>query len=125
MGIWIFMLVMVLFIPLTMIVFGRRFLFKAPQQINALFGYRSAMSMKNQDTWIFAHRYCGKIWYYGGWILLPIAVIVMLLTLGRDTDVITAAGTVLTLIETVVLAGAILPTEIALRKTFDQDGRRL
>ena len=61
MGFWIFMLIMVLLIPLMMIGFGRLFLKKAPGTINAAFGYRTSMSMKNKDTWEFAHRYCGRL----------------------------------------------------------------
>ena len=38
---------------------------KAPDSINPVFGYRTTMSMKNRDTWEFAHQYCGKLW----WIL--------------------------------------------------------
>ena len=58
MGFWIFMLIMDLLIPFTMIGFGKMFLKKAPDQINYVFGYRTSMSMKNQDTWVFAHHYC-------------------------------------------------------------------
>lgn len=54
MGFWIFMLIMDLLIPFTMIGFGKMFLKKAPDQINYVFGYRTSMSMKNQDTWVFA-----------------------------------------------------------------------
>lgn len=59
MGFWIFMVVMDLLIPLTMIGFGRYFLKSAPKEINVIFGYRTTMSMKNRDIWEFAHRYCG------------------------------------------------------------------
>ena len=52
MGFWIFMLIMDLLIPFTMIGFGKMFLKKAPDQINYVFGYRTSMSMKNQDTWV-------------------------------------------------------------------------
>ena len=56
MGFWIFMLIMDLLIPFTMIGFGKMFLKKAPDQINYVFGYRTSMSMKNQDTWVIAER---------------------------------------------------------------------
>ena len=79
MGFWIFMLIMDLLIPFTMIGFGKMFLKKAPDQINYVFGYRTSMSMKNQDTWVFAHHYCGKIWYICGLILLVVSLIVLLL----------------------------------------------
>ena len=61
MGFWIFMLIMDLLLPFTMIGFGRYFMKKAPKEINSVFGYRTSMSMKNKDTWEFAHKYCGKV----------------------------------------------------------------
>lgn len=57
---WIFMLVMNLLIPISMIGFGKLFMKTTPKEINGLFGYRTSMSMKNKDTWIFAHHYCGN-----------------------------------------------------------------
>ena len=69
---WIFMLLFVLMIPLTMIYFGRRFFKSPPKSINATFGYRSTMSMKNQETWKLAHTVCGRFWFRCGRILLPL-----------------------------------------------------
>lgn len=63
---WIFMLVMTLLMPFVMIGFGRRFMRRAPQKINAIFGYRTKRSMQYRDTWEFAHRYCGKLWFFCG-----------------------------------------------------------
>lgn len=63
MGFWIFMMFIELLIPVTMIGFGKMFLKHSPKEINMAFGYRTSMSMKNRDTWEFAHKYCGKIWY--------------------------------------------------------------
>ena len=72
MGFWIFMLLCVLMIPLTMIYFGQRFFKSPPKSINATFGYRTTMSMKNQETWKLAHTVCGRYWYCCGWLLLPL-----------------------------------------------------
>ena len=46
MGFWIFMLIMDLLLPFTMIGFGRYFMKKAPKEINSVFGYRTSMSIK-------------------------------------------------------------------------------
>ncbi len=124
MGFWIFMLAMSLLIPTTMLGFGWYFTQKAPKKINLLFGYRTTMSMKNQDTWEFAHKYCGRIWRVCGAVLLPVTVVAMLLTLGRGEDCIGTVGEVLCLIQLVPLVGAIFPTEAALRRTFHSDGTR-
>ena len=50
MGFWIFMLLMDLIIPLTMIGFGRYLMKNNPKEPNALFVYLTAMSVKNKDT---------------------------------------------------------------------------
>ena len=78
MGFWVFMLMMEMLIPIAMIGVGRVFLRHPPDRINRVVGYRTAMSMKNRDTWEFAHRYCGRIWYISGLILLPVSVAGML-----------------------------------------------
>lgn len=44
---WIFMLVMEMIIPASMLGFGRLFMKRTPGKINALYGYRTARSMKN------------------------------------------------------------------------------
>lgn len=124
MGFWFFMLLMDLLIPLTMIGFGRYFLIHAPKEINYIFGYRTSMSMKNKETWVFAHHYCGKIWYVGGIILLIITAFVMLLIIGKEKGAVGTVGGILCLAQLIPLAGSIIPTETALRRTFDKDGNK-
>ena len=113
-----------LLIPLTMIIWGNYFMKKAPAQINSVFGYRTPMSMKNQDTWEFAHKYCGKIWYICGWILLVVTIPAMLPVMKADEDTVGSVGTVLCLLQIIPLILSIVPTELALRKNFDKNGRR-
>lgn len=124
MGFWFFMLIMDLLIPFTMIGFGRYFMKRAPKEINMVFGYRSSMSMKNKETWEFAHRYCGKIWYLFGLIMLPVVIVIMILMFGKNKDDIGIVGGIVCDVQLIPLIGAILPTEIALRKNFDKNGNR-
>lgn len=124
MGFWIYMLIMDLILPFTMIGFGKYFIKKAPKEINGVFGYRTSMSMKNKDTWEFAHRYYGKIWYICGLITLPITVVCMLLLIGKDKDAVGIGGAIMMGIQLVPLIASIFPTEIALRKNFDKNGKR-
>lgn len=121
---WIFMLIMDLLVPCMMIGFGKLFLNKAPKNINYTFGYRTTMSMKNQDTWQFAHKYCGRLWFIGGLILLPVSIIPLLCVLGREIESIAAVGTVICFAQIVPLVGSIIPTEIALKRAFDKNGKR-
>ena len=113
MGFWIFMLIMDLLIPFTMIGFGKYFLKTAPKEINAVFGYRTTMSMKNKDTWLFAHKYCGKIWYKVGLIMLPISFVIMLFVIGRTKDMIGMVGGIVCFVQMIPLVGTIIPTERA------------
>lgn len=124
MGFWIFMMIMDLLIPLTMIGFGSRFLTKPPKHINWAYGYRTTRSMKNEDTWLYAHIYCGKLWLKTGWALLIVSTAAMLLVLGKDKDAVGGFGGMVCVLQMLFLVGSIIPTELALKKTFDENGRR-
>ena len=124
MGFWIFMLAMNLLFPLIMLVMGRYFMKKSPKEINYIFGYRTNMSMKNKDTWDFAHKYFGKRWFRLGWLLIPISVIPMLFVIGKGEDIIGTVGMVVMVIDLILLIVPIFPTERALKKTFDKDGNK-
>jgi len=124
MGFWIFMLIMDLLIPFTMVGFGKYFIKKAPKEINAVFGYRTPMSMKNKETWEFAHHYCGKVWLIMGYIILILSVISMLFVIGKDEKIVGTSGGILCGIQVVLLVISIFPTEIALRNNFDKNGNR-
>lgn len=124
MGFWVFMLVMDLMIPFMMIIFGKYFLKNAPKEINAVFGYRTAMSMKNNATWEFAHKYCGKLWYRWGLAMLPISVAAMLPVVGKSAGITGSVGGIICVIQTVFLVGSVFPTEKALKDNFDRDGKR-
>ena len=125
MGFWFFMLGMNLLIPATMIGFGKYFIKSAPGSINIVFGYRTSMSMKNQDTWKFAHEYCGKLWFKWGKIALILTIIAMLFLWGKSVDTIRNWGGTICMIQLVLLIAAIGPTENALRKNFDKNGKRI
>ena len=124
MGFWIFILCTVLLVPFIMLFFGLYFKNKSPKEINSLFGYRTTMSMKNKDTWEFAHHYCGRLWLVLGMIMLPLSVIPMLFFINQDIDVVGIAGGIIEGIQVVVLLISIFPTEKALKKTFDENGNR-
>lgn len=117
MGFWIFMMIMDLLIPLTMIGFGKYFSEKAPKEINDAFGYRTSMSMKNKDTWEFAHHYCGKLWLVIGYIMLVISMMTMFFVIGKGKNVIGTWGGILCWVQTFFLVGSIFSTE-SLKEKF-------
>ena len=125
MGFWVFMLVASLLIPLTMIGFGHYFMKSGPKKVNYIFGYRTVMSMKNNETWEFAHRYCGKRWFVTGWFILLPTLAGMLFVMGKDANEVGTFGGLMTGIQVLFLLGPIVSTEIALRKKFDKQGQEI
>ena len=124
MGFWFFMLAMGLLFPVVMILFGTMFMKSAPKKINYIFGYRTDMSMKNRDTWEFAHKYIGKLWFRFGLLLIPITVIPMLFVIGKTENIVGTVGLIVGFINTIVLIVPIFFTEKALNKAFDKGGKR-
>jgi uncharacterized membrane protein len=124
MGFWLFMLIMDLLIPAIMVGFGSYYAIRAPKEINNISGYRTTMSMKNKDTWEFAHHYCGKIWRAVGWGSLVLTIVAMIFVFGKDTDTVGILGTIVVGVQLIIVIGSIIPTEVALRKVFDKDGNR-
>ena len=43
---------------------------------------------------------------------------------GKGTETVGTVGGIITMIQMIPLVGAIIPTEIALKKNFDENGRR-
>lgn len=122
MGFWFFMLCSNFMIPILMIAFGGFFQKFGAGSINAVLGYRTSMSMKNQKTWDFANMYFSKLWIKIGLIMLPISIVLMLPVIGKGTDTIGWWGGILALLQVAVLMISIFPVERALNKNFDKDG---
>lgn len=120
----IFLLVCNLLVPITMLGFGLYFEKHAPKKINYTFGYRTNRSMKNQDTWQFAHHYCGRLWKWLGCTLLAVTLLFTVITWNWDDIRFSYACCILLFIQLVIFVGSIFPTEKALKKTFDVYGRR-
>ena len=124
MGFWIYMLLVVSVIPLLMFGFGAYFRTNTPKEINPYFGYRTKRSMRNHATWQYAHKHCGKLWFVIGLIMLLLSyalMVVMLLTLNRDTSTVSTYGGIICGVQLAVLIVSCFPTELALKKKFDTE----
>lgn len=124
MGMWFFMFGCNLLFPLIMLAAGKRFTKSPPKNINWIIGYRTAMSMKNEDTWKYAHAVAGKFWWKWGWVALAVAVVPMLFVLGQPEEITAAAGLILMCVLMIPILAVIPHTEKALRSTFHKDGSR-
>ena len=121
---WIYMLFIDLLIPLTMVGFGLYFRKNPPPNINAFFGFRTKRSMKNQDTWRYAHEHCGRVWFWTGLIILFLSLasmIVLYCLSDRSTATVGAYGGIICGAQLLILIASIFPTELALKKKFDRN----
>ena len=121
---WWFMFVCNMVCSLAMIIGGWSMWKHCPKRINAFFGYRSWRSRLNQDTWRFAHENCGKRWWKIGWIMLILTILVQIPFYGAEDDTIGMLGMILCIVECTILLVSIIPTEMALKKNFNDDGSR-
>ena len=121
---WWLMFAVSLIYPFTMVFGGLLMKKVAGRSMNGLLGYRSRRSMMNDDTWRFANEYCGKQWLRIGWLLLILITAVQLPFYGTDEEVIDRVCLIISAVSCSVMLLSILPTEKALKATFNENGSR-
>ena len=121
---WVFMLICNLIIPLIMVIAGGLMWKRCPKEINRIIGYRTKRSMKNDDTWKFAHSFCGKLWWIIGLIIVVPSGAVMIPFFNSTYEVIGIASVIVVMIQVLALVVSFIPTEIALKRAFNDDGSR-
>lgn len=121
---WWFMFFSDLLTPLILIVIGRMMWKHCPKDINGIVGYRTKRSMKNMDTWRFAHDYCGRLWWKIGWGMLIPSILLQIPFFYSTEDRIGIVGCIIVTIQCILLFLSLFWTEHALKKTFHKDGTR-
>ena len=124
MALWFGIAFTVIIIRALMIICGKYYIKKAPKNINHFVGYRTTRSMKNKETWKFAHNYMGKLWYKYGIVLFVISAALMLLTIGQDEDAVGGLAAIITTVQVFVMIVPGILTEKALKENFDEEGNR-
>lgn len=122
---WIFMLVMDLLIPISMIVYGGIYSKKPPKNINLARGYRTRMSMQNMDTYKFAQRYFGRLSYIYGLVMILITPLISTISYGKEKDFVGFLGGAIAFAQMIIMMVLIYFTEKELRKYFDVNGNRI
>lgn len=122
---WLAMFICNLLIPVIMILAGYMMYKHTPKEINVVYGYRTSRSMKNEETWKFAHDCCGRLWFKLGFILI-IPTIVAMLPFAKSNETVVGIVTLIVIsFQVIVLIGSIFPVESALKKNFDDNGNRM
>lgn len=120
----IFLLCCNLILPVMMIGFGMAFL-NQNAKINKYYGYRTRMSMLNQNTWDFAHKCCGRLWKRIGLIMLPVSIIISIPMLWLGETMQGVLTGVLETVQILVMLGSIFLVERELKHRFDEKGNPL
>lgn len=120
---WIFMFIITLLIPAALLLTWH--LCPKFKMMNNASGYRTKRSMKNQDTWDFAQKYCARISLYMFFPSLILAILIMPIVISESNDRIGWVGLGITIIQMISFVVIIVFTEKALKKTFDESGNRV
>lgn len=104
---------MIFIVPVAMLICGAWLRFYPPKTRNRWTGYRTKRSLKSQEAWDFAQRYCGKIWLMAGLIMLVVsALAAIFIKSPKEDNNVSVCGSIL---QTIVLCLSCLPVEKALK----------
>ena len=117
------LMITIFLLPLVMVICGMSYTKRGPKKITRLQGYRSKMSMKNRETWDFAHKNLGDMWFKLGAPMLAVTSVVSLLVLRETTEQITTWCCVIFVIQLVIMVLPVAYTEKALKENFDENGK--
>lgn len=124
MGYFIFLCACNILVPIIMFVFGIIFSKHPPKEISGICGYRTTRSMRNIDTWRFANIYAGKLWIrIGAYTFVP-SLLASLAAYGLGESGQSLVSLVIVTIQVIVIIASIRPVENALKKNFDETGKR-
>ena len=113
-----------LIVPLTIAGIGLFWKKNPPRKINNFYGYRSKMSMKNQETWDFANTHCSIVMWKTGIIMTIFSLIYIFISLIINTDYLIASIYV-NMIQVIILVLCLFSTERVLKRNFDANGNKI
>ncbi len=110
-----------LIVPLIMLICGY-FLWKfPPKKRNSFIGYRTSSSMRSDESWAFAQKYCGRIWLWSGFGMLLLTAILLILLPDKSDAALKSASLVVMPVQIVLMLLTIIPVEVMLKKKFGED----
>ena len=122
MGLWAFMFVVALLLPILFLCMGAAFRKGGPKEINSVVGYRTHRSMQSVEAWRFAHQYSGALFQKIGLVSLPLSAAAMLALLffenGLENGLVCLVALVLLVLQMIALLVPIYFTERELKKRF-------
>ena len=110
----------ILILPLVILAVAIIYRLFLPKKINRFYGYRTKLSMKNQDTWDVANKFSANVLLIGAVAYLLFVMLCVLVYYALTSPLwISAVSLIL------MLFGVIFITEWRLIKIFDASGNRI
>ena len=78
--------------------------------------------MKNEETWKFAHKTCGGLWWKLGVVMLIISALIHVPFYGASDDALSILSLIVTMLQLALIIASIFVIESALKKKFNEDG---
>lgn len=122
MGTWIIIVITYILIPALMTSAGWMIWKHPPKTSNAIYGYRTRMSSLNQNTWRFSQEYAGRLWVRWGIRMMPVSILLLMFIAVSGEKAAATAGSVLCMIQIVIMLSSIAVVERMLNKIFDKHG---
>lgn len=122
MGTWIIIVITYILIPALMTSAGWMIWKHPPKTINAIYGYHTRMSSLNQNTWRFSQEYAGRLWVRWGIRMMPVSILLLMFIAAFGEKAAATAGSVLCMIQIVIMLSSIAVVERMLNKIFDKHG---
>jgi uncharacterized membrane protein len=88
------------------------------------FGFRTRYSAKSRQTWEFAQKYGGKIWWISGLVMTPLTAVVMVLMIRHGVVNIEMFTVIVVAVQCVVMFLSHFFTNRAIKRRFDENGER-
>lgn len=111
----------VMLTPVAMAAVGLAWRIHPPKNRNQMLSYRTVLSMKNEDTWQFAHHQVGKLWVRLGVLLAIVSAVLMVWF--KDSFMSFALWLVVG--QMVLLCVSVFLVDTLMKAVFDEDGNRV
>ena len=121
---WIYMTFMSIIVPLTITAIGLYYTKCPPEKIYTDFGYKTPLTLKNEDIWAFAHQCCGKTWLKLGLIMIPFSIAIMLIPKGMSENVMSIFSVALFVLQCVGVFLSFRRVKATILTVFDENGNR-
>lgn len=114
---WTFVCISCLICPLMMLIYGIRFAQFQPKK-EGICGLRIKDALRNDETWHFAHQYCGRLWQMMGMFMASAVIICMIILFKCSELVVAVSGVVILFIQLIVFICSFCLISKAIVKNF-------